>query len=221
MAAKLTDGLQLWYFVGGAPAGLTAAEARAAIEAAAEIWPTVCGAAFQEVTEPDQADLLVSIEFSLDSAVERYPGQAAAWAEGTEVGLTDEPVTGSQPPYRMRLNAVNVNGWTAQTFQDTALHEFGHSIGIDHQQPPSCISAVEDPSIHAPQLIDIAVAQSLYGPPVEDLTAPDLAHLQTTQTFELTASEPGHYSLDLSKNTFAIPAAGTYLVTVTVEPKPQ
>lgn len=143
-----------------------------------ESWAAVCGVTIKRydgTTPEPNVQVVFVADLVSDPTVPFDESQAWAWQDGTELGLTDEPVNaGPATELRMRLNpnpaalGNGANTWTAQALEEVARHEFGHALGFDHPDPSieSCMSAYLDQRVSTQTRYDIAVAQSVYGPPL-------------------------------------------------------
>lgn len=157
----------LWYLEHGNLLASDLPQVSAPIKAGIESWNHVCGVSIAQTFDAAEAQLVVRFVADLGDDPGAGSVNAQAWIGGDELGLTDEPTPGAAVPLVMRLNPRTTEGWTALTLDEVAIHESGHFLGFDHAPDGelSCMSALLDTRVHFQTQYDIAVAQSVYGPP--------------------------------------------------------
>jgi hypothetical protein len=141
-----------------------------------ESWARVCGVRIARydgsTPEPNIAVVFVA-DLSVDTTVAWNLGQNIAWANGSELGLTDEPVGDVGPGRQVRLR-LNANAaWTELRLEQVTRHEAGHALGCDHAPAGvrSCMSAYLDESVTEQQSWECSWARYYYGPPPEPASA--------------------------------------------------
>ena len=138
---------------------------RQLIREAMDVWESVCGVRFVEVADSPSAELRIAW----------MPDSESDGPGGTLGGATrfffGSPTFG--------LETIFTIDWhdSASTTQiyDTALHELGHIMGIDHSNVRGQVMSGNSPTGPTPyhdqpgrdvlQYDDIAAARALYGPP--------------------------------------------------------
>ena len=142
---------------------------RAIVREAIAAWEAVCGIDFVEVDDSASANIRIGWQPYGDSdGVGGSWGIATSWFVGgttTEVGITFDP---HEP-------------WNDESFYDTALHEIGHAMGIDHSDVLNAVMSGLPATPYADQIgrdqltpDDIAAARALYGSPLQATDGDDL-----------------------------------------------
>lgn len=156
---------RLKWFVAGRLTGLTVEALTAAYAQAFAAWQAVCGLVFEQTFSQAAADFVVltrRIDGRNGVLAEHQlpPGndqQLRGWFDLGENWTVEDP-----PGGRIYLPAV-------------ACHEFGHGIGLGHEQSRSVRALMDptyNPAVHVPQDWDIAQAVARYGGPVEEPVEP-------------------------------------------------
>ena len=162
----------------------------------------------REVDEPRSNLVVVFLtDLRSDPTVENADAQAQLWLDGTELGLTDEPISvGPDSTLFSRINPNPQGGYSDDRLYIVFLHEIGHFLGLDHclTGEPSCMEPRLDRRVTTPQSWEIAQVQAKYGPPQIAVTPaqqavlidPKQSPLSGSQTLTLTI--PGVGLLDLT-----------------------
>ena len=133
---------------------------KAIVRNAIAAWEAVCGIDFVEVDDSAAANIRIGLQAASDSdGVGGDLGGATTWFVGDttiEVGIVFDPL----------------DVWTDELIYDTALHEIGHAMGIDHSDTHNAVMSGLPTTPYADQIgrdqltpDDIAAAQALYGSP--------------------------------------------------------
>jgi len=158
----------------------------AAVSRGVASWAAACGVHVLYEPDPAQARVLV--------------GFGTIDGPGGILGETELPCDGNaEAQHTMCLDVAEA--WTEGLLEETARHEFGHAIGMEHSPPgtPSAMSAYLDPAIRGLQPWDVAQAQARYPGPATP--TPDLAPAAPANTQAITLK-------------FSAPAAGDYTLTL-------
>jgi hypothetical protein len=117
---------------------------------ALESWFMFLNLEVSQTGDPANANLIITTELLPASAPDNY------------LALTD-----IGPPQRgqLRLTFDKAESWTSDLFQACAAHEFGHALGIRHQDVRQPRQLMNDTlsDIKEPQAQDIAVARATWG----------------------------------------------------------
>ena len=127
---------------------------------AMDAWEAVCGVQFVEVEDSAAANIRIGGQVDSDSdGVGNDIAITWTWYFGTvidEVAIVFDPA----------------ETWIDELFYDTALHELGHAMGIDHSDAFNAVMSGLPATPYADQIgrdqltpDDIAAAQALYGVP--------------------------------------------------------
>lgn len=174
--------------------GLSSERAKALFVSALETWAKHAPLEFQEIEAPDSAD---DVDILVQSRDLDGPGKTLAEAYFPTVG----DITFDQS-----------ENWQAPRFLETAVHEIGHSLGLDHEnETPSVLNSVLGnlyTAVESPFILDddIAGIQSLYGAGV--------GSVQTLTVSNETAEPLGEEALPNEDEAApgALPALGPNLV---------
>lgn len=174
--------------------GLSPERAKALFVSALETWAQHAPLEFQEIEAPDSAD---DVDILVQSRDLDGPGKTLAEAYFPTVG----DITFDQS-----------ENWQAPRFLETAVHEIGHSLGLDHENEiPSVLNSVLGnlyTAVESPFILDddIAGIQSLYGAGV--------GSVQTLTVYNETAEPSGEEALPNEDEAApeALPALGPNLV---------
>lgn len=139
---------------------------RATIASALDAWSRAADVTFQQA--PDGAPANVQIGFAPlgtgstgEIGLTSYSYRGNAFAGTTTVQLEDP----AQLPLVTTGSTYSWQGTSATLYQ-VALHEIGHSIGLDHSSDPQAVMyPYASPSNPDLSIADIAGAQHLYGAP--------------------------------------------------------
>lgn len=154
-----------WSFAsgGGNFTGAIGAAYQATITAAIARWAQVANITLQQV--PDSASVDVRIGWGVftggqvgETDYSYQVGAKQTFVPGTTIRLQDPSVT------PVGTSQTSTYQGTATTLYQTAMHEFGHALGLDHSTDVNAIMypnlGVSDTNLDAS---DIAGIQSLYG----------------------------------------------------------
>ena len=139
-------------------------QAKAIVRQAMDAWEKVCGIRFVEVEDHPYAAIRIGSMTLFDSD---GPGGtlAVAWRWPA-------------PDLKALLVFDPFEYWDETLFYDAVLHELGHALGIRHSDVHGVVMSGHPQSPYAfmpgrdvLQPDDIAAAQALFGPPVEDLVS--------------------------------------------------
>src|SRR4051812_28829811 len=159
----------LTYYIANAPSSLSQAAVNAALTTALNAWSSVAAITFTQTSQANRPD---SIDFSFQS----LDGPGGELAQGY---LPDDVDPGRiagdvQFDSSEQWEVGNSRGGGAYDLVLTAVHELGHSLGLDHS---SVAGSVMAPSISAIQQFpglaatDVNSLRSLYAP--ADSTSPN------------------------------------------------
>jgi predicted Zn-dependent protease len=148
---------------------ITSPAYQAIVEDAAAAWSTVSGVQFQLVPDSPSADIRVG--FEQFGPTPTSPIGSTYWSAigpnflpGTLVAAEDPTET----PLIQLPNGDFQYSATETGLQQVFEHEFGHALGLDHNQvdPNAVMYPTSGPSNDSgPDPADIQAIQSLYGPP--------------------------------------------------------
>ena len=147
---------------------------QAIVESAAGAWSAVSGIQFQLVPDSPSADIRIGFEM-LDPTSSGLIGatywswSGANFLPGTVVAVEDPAETPLTP---LPNGDFQYSGFEAH-LQQVVEHEFGHALGLDHNQvdPNAVMFPDSGPANDAgPDLSDIQAIQSLYGAPASTPT---------------------------------------------------
>ncbi len=202
------------------PAGLSADDARAAIEAGIAVWPQVCG-------------VRVGVDQSPTAVPRVWIRFAAIDPTLVELGLTQLPSQGVAQVL-MQLNAQVP--WTMDELAKVAMHEFGHALGFVHTTGRAAVmNAFYDPAVDGPQRDDVVQALARYprpvapppAPPPPPTTALPTLTVERSLSIDATFAEAGESILGVAIASAAplaiplrVPAVGTYRFTIEFESSP-
>jgi hypothetical protein len=152
----------LTYYVGDAPSYLGQDQVEAALETALQAWARVVDVTFTQTSRPNQRD---SIDFQfvrLDG-----PGGTLAQAYFPD-DVNNARIAGDvQFDSSERWEVGNAQGRSAFDLVLVAVHELGHSLGLDHTRAAGTVMASSvSPTARFTSLssADIDAALSLYAP---------------------------------------------------------
>ena len=155
--------------LGNASAGfsgaITSTQEQASVEQAFQTWAKASGLQFQEVAPGAQADIEVGFS-DLNPAstnaigLTKYDSKNGNLDAGVKVELEDP----SQAALTTNANGQLVYASTEATFEQVALHEVGHALGLaDTDMAGSIMNAVLGTSNRTLDATDVANVQALYG----------------------------------------------------------
>lgn len=175
---------QLTYHIANSPSSLSSAETRAAIETALAAWASVADITFTPTTQRGSSD-------SIDISFGRIDGPGGTLAQAYfPDDVNPARIAGDVQFDSSEVWEVgNSLGSAAFDLVWVAVHELGHSLGLDHLS--SSAASVLVPYVSPNQAfvslanVDIAAIQNLYAAAGETLTPVD-----TGTTTTVTTSEP-------------------------------
>jgi matrixin/uncharacterized protein DUF4214 len=166
-AAGTGGGTVTWAMDSSVPAAFVSE-----IQAAFADWSAHANISFQQVASTAGAEIRFSdsyidgLDKTLGETTYTYSGQTLTWASVTFDSGEGWHTSGSQV-----VSADGVN------LYPVALHEIGHSLGLDHYNAvPAVMNAVLNPSVTDLTASDISGIQALYGGAVDSTTS-DVAQL--------------------------------------------
>lgn len=149
-------------------------ERRDLVREAIAAWENVCGVDFVEV--PDSAAANIRIGWQPESGA---PAEYLSDGAGGTLGITWTwyfDTTTDEVSIAFDL----AESWTDELFYDTALHELGHAMGIDHSNVSDVVMSGPPLTEYADQVgrdqlssDDIAAAQALWGSPNQSTAGDD------------------------------------------------
>lgn len=154
--------VRLAYDHANAPAGTTAEEVIAVLEAAFAQIEGICGIDFQflgQVTSSpaDENDEIVDIDWMTEeSSTLATAGPVTSFSDATTTALGYPPFVSGGLSFNTKFGDPTV---------DTTVHELMHLIGLGHSESPISIMRPATSRYDLPQADDIAALQAIYGPP--------------------------------------------------------
>lgn len=155
------------YSIRNCPRSLDCGLAQQAVREALETWDAACGLRLDEVASGGDIDIMWASGSHGDGQPFDGPGGILGhsffpipWLGSLagDIHLDDDETWVFDPPtqpHHVHLKTV-------------AMHEAGHSLGLDHSQDPSALMWSEYQGMRGLAPDDIAGVQSLYGPPGPD-----------------------------------------------------
>ncbi len=132
---------------------------RDVIREAMDAWERVSGVRFREVADDPDNDIRIGWAQDSDGAYGTLGAEWRWWSSGS-FGRTVKSAIGFD----------QAESWDRTSFYDTALHELGHAIGIDHSNVHGVVMSGDpttpyhdQPGRDVLQPDDIAAAQALWG----------------------------------------------------------
>lgn len=129
------------------------------VREAMDAWERVSGVRFREVADDPDNDIRIGWGQDSDGAYGTLGTEWRWWSSGS-FGRT----------VKSAIVFDTAESWDRTTFYDTALHELGHAIGIDHSNVHGVVMSGtpttpyhDQPGIDVLQPDDIAAAQALWG----------------------------------------------------------
>ena len=183
-----------WFYTGSKPAGSEPSFYTEISEAFAK-WDSVINLDFQEVSTQAEADIALTFG-PIDGAFGTV-GQALSIFSGSHYVNQQTITFDSAEPWAFSsaADSFTFNGSTnSTTFYAVALHEIGHTLGLDHPTNPNVIlSSVILPGVADLTDADIAGARVLYGaesalPDLDIATALQLSAPAVQQGSDVTIS---------------------------------
>src|SRR5918997_1254060 len=152
----------LTYYIGSAPSSLSQAAVNAAIRTALNVWSAVANITFTQTTQPNQVR-------SLDLTFRRIDGSGRTLAQGYfPDDVNPARIAGDvQFDSSERWEVGNAQGGAAFDLVQTAVHEIGHALGLDHSNVAGAVmAATVSPNWSFTRLAssDVAAIRSLYAP---------------------------------------------------------
>ncbi len=151
------------YAFANCPSGLDCATAQNAVREAFWTWTSSCGINFSETTGP--ADVMVSWQtgaFGLDIDFDGPGGYLAIGRPpyyGGNHELDGDIFFDDQEAWY--ISGVTSGG--QYNLRSTALHEIGHTVGLNHSSASSTIMWYSDNGMTSLSAADVAGCQALYG----------------------------------------------------------
>lgn len=162
------DSVALTYYIANAPSSLSPAAVDEALRRAMSAWSSVAKIAF---TRADQPNLTNSIDFTFGPLDGPGGALAQTWLPDD---YNEEPIAGDvRFDTAERWEVGNAGGARAYDLVRIAVHELGHSLGLDHSRAPGSVMAT---SVSAAQRFkglgasDVTAIRSLYAS--NDASAP-------------------------------------------------
>ncbi|MFK8113551.1 MAG: matrixin family metalloprotease [Rubripirellula sp.] len=157
---------ELTYYVGAAPAGIGQAAFESAIETALDAWSDVVDVQFTQTSQPNLRD---SIDFEFGS----IDGAGGTLAQAYFPDDVNPARLAGDVEFDIAENWEIGNGQGNRAFDlvQVAVHEIGHSLGIDHLHDHDAVLA---PTVSASQSFrslspaDIDAALEIYAPAAVD-----------------------------------------------------
>ena len=161
---------------------------RAVFREAVSAWEDVCGVDLVEVPDAPDVDIRVGWKWPAGLADDSSDGPGGVLGTSTHwfvQGIRTEAAIAFDPEdFRFPSLSPNAAGRDPDAFYDTALHELGHALGINHSEVPNVVLSglPTTPYWDAPgrdtlQPDDIAAAQAIWGPPRDPgSTTPQAPH---------------------------------------------
>jgi hypothetical protein len=152
----------LSYYIGAAPSSLSQAAVNAAIRTALNVWSAVANITFTQTTRPNQVR-------SLDLTFRRIDGAGRTLAQGYfPDDVNPARIAGDvQFDSSERWEVGNSLGSQAFDLVQTAVHEIGHALGLDHSNVAGSVMA---PTVSPNQSFsrlassDVDAIRTLYAP---------------------------------------------------------
>ncbi|WP_184505292.1 matrixin family metalloprotease, partial [Rhodanobacter sp. ANJX3] len=166
--ASWTDKVITWSFAnasGDYSDAITDNGEQAAVEQAFQTWAKASGFKFEEVAAGASADIEVGFS-DLDTAATNEIGQTRYSTKGANLnaGVQVELEDPSQVPLTTNTSGALAYTSTDATFEQVALHEIGHALGLaDTDVAGSIMNAVLGSTNQTLDTADIANIQGLYG----------------------------------------------------------
>ncbi len=147
------------------------------VREAMDAWERVSGVRFREVADDPDNDIRIGWGQDSDGAYGTLGTEWRWWSSGS-FGRT----------VKSAIVFDTAESWDRTTFYDTALHELGHAIGIEHSNVRGVVMSGtpttpyhDQPGIDVLQPDDIAAARALWGvtPSGPSLTLTGTVHAET------------------------------------------
>lgn len=177
--------------VPGFSEAITDPKAEEAVEQAFQAWAKASGLKFEEVAAGTTAD--INVDFSdlqpgstNEIGLTQYKSQGGALSAGVQVELEDPSETALTTNASGQLSYTN----TDATFEQVALHEIGHALGLaDNDIAGSIMNGVLGTGNQTLSAKDVTNIQSLYGATIASSNSPHASQVhqlvQAMSTFDV------------------------------------
>lgn len=170
-----------WYYhAETAPASVQPSDVVSAMQFATAAWSSVCNVRFRCVDRPELARIHVYF----------------APIDGRWYTLAQAQLPTGQADASNTLELDPAEAWTSEMLDGVILHELGHSIGLEHDEPGS--DAVMAPVYTGRRQLtsrDASRAVALYGPPVPVAPPPPVNPARRPLTISFKVAQPGDYQI--------------------------